>query len=221
MDKFIEQPNQDCPTKNNEENINLNNNEFIDNNYDSAPPLIPAIPESQEKPITPQEGTVEPFYPDTKKDNYYSNNNENLQNYQNNRNRRIRQRKKSYRKASKCRKVFQIIACIVLYILVLVSISFQIFDYGINLAMIDDICITALATYMLILTLKGYSTGECKIGCISLLIAFVGFGVRGGGAAIVKGNIFVYIIIFIIRTLILLFVTTYNCNPGEETVIYI
>ena len=218
MDKFIEQPHQDCPTKNNEDNINLNNNEYIDNNYDSAPPLITPVPESKEKPITTQEGTSEPFYPNTNNDNYESNNVENLQN---NRNRRIRQRKNFYRKASKCRKVFQIILCIVLYILVLVSISIQIFDYGINLAMIDDICITALATYMLILTVKGYSTGECKIGCITLLITFVGFGVRGGGAAIVKGNLSKYIIIFIIRTLILFSVTIYNCNPGEETVIYI
>ena len=173
MDKFIEQPNQDCPTKNNEENINLNNNEYIENNYDSAPPLITPIPESKEEPITTQEGNVKPFYPNTNnygKDSYDSSNEENLYNNQNNRNRGIRQ-------ASKCRKVFQIIACIVLYTLVLVSISFQIFDYGINLAMIDDIFIIALATYMLILTLKGNSTGECKIGCISLLITFVGFGV--------------------------------------------
>ena len=215
MDKFIGQSQGDYPTSNNEENIN--NNEYND---DSAPPLISPNPESCEKPIVLQHETVDPFYQNTNSDNHNPINNiDNQQNIYNNRN---IIRKKKYRKVTTARKVFQIIVCAILYILVLVCISFQIFDYGINfLAMIDDISIAALGTYILILSLKGYKTGSCKLGCITLIICFIGFGVRGVGSILVKRNLMKYIIIFLVRTIILIFATQFNFMPGEETIIYV
>ena len=197
-----------------------NNNEYIDNednNYDSAPPLIPTQtnPESSDPVVTIPEGTAQPYYPEAINEQYNQNYDNNPQeNIQNNRNRR----KKEYKKASKCRKVFQIIFSIILYILILVSISFQIFDYGINLALVDDIFIGALGTFMLVYSIKGYSTANCKFGCFTLLIAFIGFGVRGGGSFLVKKNFGKYLTIFMIRTFILFFMTSFNCNQGEVVI---
>ena len=206
MDNFNESSPKVTPSTNNEE-------EDIDNNCSSAPPLLPPNLEP-----TLQPGTAEPFNPGDNNENINvnANNNQNPREREN-RNRRRRRNKNRY-KASTCRKVFQIIGSILLYSIAILSIIFQIF-YGINIGLIDDIAMIVLATIMIIYTKKGKSTAQCQIGCLTLSITFIGFGIRGGSCFMVKKEMTKYFYIILSRTLILFFMTSFNCNRSEELVI--
>ena len=133
MDNFLQTSEQE-PSKGTEEDVN--------NNCESAPPLLLQKSEKSESSTTQEPGTAEPYTPNTNNeeknskeennsDEEYSsdeeNNSENQQNSRNlNRNRsrnRIR-RKKIYYEATTCRKISQIFFVIILYTIVILSILF-------------------------------------------------------------------------------------------------
>lgn len=204
MDKCIESTQKDSAETFDEE---------INKNYESAPPLL-----NNESPITIKPNGESSYQNNT---NEQSNNSQNINNSNNLRhnNRRKKRKIDNYDNASTLRKIFQIIFSILLYSIVIISIIYQIY-FGISIALIDDILILFLGTIMLILTIKGKSTADCKIGCLNLLILFIGFGIRGGGAAMVKEGSMHYFIIFLIRCFTLFIILLFNCNQSEEIVIH-
>ena len=103
------------------------------------------------------------------------------------------------------------------------SICIQFF-YHINISLVDDILIFILATYMVILTIKGQSTSQFKIGLFTIIILFSGFALRICGffmsAIIYEESTHYFLIITMVRTFILFFMTPFNCNQSEPVIIY-
>ena len=227
MDNFLQSSEKD-PSKNIEEDIN--------NNYESAPPLLPQKSEKSEPPTTLEPGTAEPYTPNTNNeennsdedknsDEEYSseeeNNPENQQNNNRNRNRMRIRRRHIYYKATTCERVLQIFFTILLYTIVILSILLQILDKLNILCLIDDVLLSILATIMLVYSIKGYSTRECKIGCYTLTTMFIGFGVRGIGMALITKNGNQYFTLFLFRSIVIFCLTGFNCNQLQELTIEI
>ena len=226
MDNFLQSSEKE-PSKNIEE-------EDINNNCESAPPLLPSKSAKFEPSTTLEPGTAEPYTPNNIKeesnsddeknsDEEYSsdeeNNSENQQN--NDRNRNRMRRRYIYNEATICRKVFQIFFSIILYTIVILSILLQILDRLNVLCLIDDVLLSILATIMLVYSIKGYSTKGCKIGCYTLTIMFIGFGVRGVGMVLVTKNGNQYFLLFFIRSLVVFSLIGFNCNQLQPLTIRI
>ena len=112
---------------------------------------------------------------------------------------------------AKARLIAQSIFCILIYGCSIWGISLNSI-YGINYSLIDDIILFLLASIMLYLTIRKRTTCETKLGVLTLILTFLGFVVRGLATAFFNIAVLKFVVLLIIRTLILVFCTTFNCN---------
>jgi len=86
------------------------------------------------------------------------------------------------------------------------------FLYGISLALIDDVAILSIVLIMLHLTWKKRVTAGIKLGCYTLAVTFLGFGIRGLSHFFQSKGIGMQVGLLVARSIILMICTTLNCN---------
>ena len=109
------------------------------------------------------------------------------------------------------RKVLQSIATSLIYGFAIWGLTLQII-YGINYVFIDVGILLALATFMLIFTIKKRSTGGCKSGTITVAVIFLGAVPNIVNLAFTR-NTSMFLVYFLVKTIVLMsFIAPLNCN---------
>ena len=108
-----------------------------------------------------------------------------------------------------CRIIIQYILIILLYGCTIWGALLQ-KEYGINLAIFDDVAIFSLASIMLFYTLKKRAITGKKLGCFIMIVAFGGFMIRGFSFLFITGDVLIGVGLLIARTFILIYCITMN-----------
>ena len=111
----------------------------------------------------------------------------------------------------KCAIFLSIVLISVFVIDLLLQAALDMFNY---ITFIDDIAILVMGLILLILTCKGKSLSHIGLGAATIIVWFVGFGVRGFGMTQFEKPVMVIINFFLLvaRTFALFFLIPQTCN---------